>query len=439
MAKDPVLQREMFNPRDRSARGSGITSMVDDGSSAEMTREERMQVAQEMLAQAKMRQNPEYYFNTLAQGDRPAMTRPVASSAPPPAMQPIPPMQQMAQMQAAGVRPVGMADGGMVRHGYEGEDGSLVTPGGPMSYEELMALYAESGNVDRRGPGTPMSPVIGGRGQTIIPTVSGMRPDELPMVKGEDGTPRPRSRFDIPESLPSSSSGNLIDADRGILSIKKPVETEKPVEDPTKKEGTSSSADKKQTELEQIKADRKAEKERNFYLGLMQAGLAVAAGKSPDALQNIAQGGISGLQSYAGLEADSRKAEREDMAALRAQQQDDATALYREATLGLEREKMGRAPEAVLAAAMAGGYNPESGKPPTKEQYTTGLGVLSRSKTLSEINDQLTNLLKVESQGGIVDPEEVTTLRQNRDQLMKDLGVGVVKPFAGFSGTTLAP
>jgi len=118
MAKDPVLQREMFNFRDRSARGSGITSMVDDGSSAEMTREERMQVAQEMLAQAKMKQNPEYYFNTLAQGDRPAMTRPVASSAPPPAMQPMPPMQQMAQMQAAGVRPVGMADGGIVRRGF---------------------------------------------------------------------------------------------------------------------------------------------------------------------------------------------------------------------------------------------------------------------------------------------------------------------------------
>jgi len=106
-------------------------------------------------------------------------------------------------------------------------------------------------------------------------------------------------------------------------------------------------ADKKLTELEQIKADRKAEKDKNFWLGLMQAGLATAAGKSPDALQNIAQGGISGLQSYAGLEADSRKAEREDMAALRAQQQDEATAAYRDATLGLERQKIGQDPDAI--------------------------------------------------------------------------------------------
>ena len=118
MAQDPVLQREMFNPRDRSAKGSGITSMVDDGSSG-MTREERLQMAKDMLAEAQMKQNPEYYFKTLAQGDRPAMTRPVASSAPPPAMQPMPAMQQMAQMQAAGVRPVGMADGGIVRRGFQ--------------------------------------------------------------------------------------------------------------------------------------------------------------------------------------------------------------------------------------------------------------------------------------------------------------------------------
>ena len=124
MAQDPVLQREMFNPRDRSARSSGITSMVDDGSSG-MTREERLQMAKDMLAEAQMKQSPEYYFKTLAQGDRPAMTRPVASSAPPPVMQQMPAAQQMAQMQAAGVRPVGMADGGIVRRGFF--DGGLNT------------------------------------------------------------------------------------------------------------------------------------------------------------------------------------------------------------------------------------------------------------------------------------------------------------------------
>ena len=134
MAQDPVLQREMFNPRDRSAKGSGITSMVDDGSSG-MTREERLQMAKDMLAEAQMKQSPEYYFKTLAQGDRPAMTRPVASSAPPPAMQQMPAAQQMAQMQAAGVRPVGMADGGIVRRGFA--EAGLVKKDDPYGLEAL--------------------------------------------------------------------------------------------------------------------------------------------------------------------------------------------------------------------------------------------------------------------------------------------------------------
>jgi len=159
MAQDPVLQREMFNPRGRSARGSGITSMVDDGSSG-MTREERLQIAKAMLAEAQMKQNPEYYFNTLAQGDRPAMTRPVASSAPPPAMQQMPAAQQMAQMQAAGVRPVGMADGGIVRIGFK--------EGGP-TFTERLGEYAKMPSdyirreilgIEDKPEDAPMEPIV---------------------------------------------------------------------------------------------------------------------------------------------------------------------------------------------------------------------------------------------------------------------------------------
>jgi len=266
-----------------------------------MTREERLQMAKDMLAEAQMKQNPEYYFNTLAQGDRPAMTRPVASSAPPPAMQQMPAAQQMAQMQAAGVRPVGMADGGMVRHGYV--DGSLVTPSGPMSYEELMALYAESGNVDRNfdrpyalGEGSPAEAPLMETGETQRVILGG--------THGPSGTVdypvmRRRTRRDMPESLPSASQ-KTTDAQKGILSIKKPPEEKLPGDEP-------SSSDGMVTKLEQIKADREAEKKQNFNMALMQAGLAMMAGKSPNALQNIAEGGISGLTAYTGLEKSDRE------------------------------------------------------------------------------------------------------------------------------------
>ncbi len=418
MAQDSVLQREMFNTRGRSAKGSGITSMVDDGSSG-MTREERLQIAKAMLAEAQMKQSPEYYFNTLAASDRPAMTRPVASSAPPPAMQQMPAAQQMAQMQAAGVRPVGMAEGGLA---------SLRDPRmEAVNLADLPALGASESAY--MAPSNNTRPVLT-RPESVTQEEETLREKLKRFAQSAGGSgdymSKPMATGTVIESSPEAQAAG----GSGDYMSKLPRETTE--------EGPP--ADKKLTELEQIKADRKAEKEKNFYLGLMQAGLSMMGGKSSDALQNIAQGGISGLQSYAGLEADSRKAEREDMASLRAQQQDEATALYRERTLGMEQKKMDRAPEAVLAAAMAGGYNPESGKPPTQEQYTQGLSVLSRSKTLSEVNDQLSNLLKVESQGGIVDPEEVKNLRAVRDQLMQDMGAGKAKPaFSGFSGTTIAP
>ena len=328
MAQDPVLQREMFNTRGRSARGSGITSMVDDGSSG-MTREERLQMAKAMLAEAQMKQTPEYYFNTLAASDRPAMTRPVASSAPPPAMQPMPPMQQMAQMQAAGVRPVGMAEGGLAS--FRDPRMGAVNLADLPAFGASEAAYMGGSREDPKDKGGFLNELLG---------LPGPREEELRRKlktfaqsaggSGDYMSKLPSTKNPTPDAQVAGGSGDY------MSKIGEKSEG-----------GSSDPADKKLTELEQIKADRKADKERNFYLGLMQAGLATMGGKSSNALQNIAQGGMSGLQSYAGLESDSRKAEREDMAALRAQQQDEATAAYRDATLGLEREKMGQDPDAI--------------------------------------------------------------------------------------------
>jgi hypothetical protein len=110
---------------------------------------------------------------------------------------------------------------------------------------------------------------------------------------------RRRTRRDMPGSLPSASQ-KTTDAQKGILSIKKPPEEKLPGDEP-------SSSDGKVTKLEQIKADREAEKKQNFNMALMQAGLAMMGGKSPNALQNIAEGGISGLAAYTGLEKSDRE------------------------------------------------------------------------------------------------------------------------------------
>ena len=61
------------------------------------------------------------------------------------------------------------------------------------------------------------------------------------------------------------------------------------------------------TGLEDIKAERSRQREENFNLALMQAGLAIAGGKSSNALTNIGEGGASGVKSFGEQEALSRK------------------------------------------------------------------------------------------------------------------------------------
>jgi hypothetical protein len=79
--------------------------------------------------------------------------------------------------------------------------------------------------------------------------------------------------------------------------------------------GTAREPIKNQTylNLEKLKADREANKEKrreNQLLALMQAGFAAAAGRSRNALANIAAGGISGVQTLAELEKDRRAEDR---------------------------------------------------------------------------------------------------------------------------------
>lgn len=376
MAQDPVLQREMFNTRGRSARGSGITSMVDDGSSG-MTREERLQIAKAMLAEAQMKQNPEYYFNTLAQGDRPAMTRPVASSAPPPAMQQMPAAQQMAQMQAAGVRPVGMADGGEVRKGFF--DGGLNTvsdrltlpPLEPtlrspeassivdtstaltsMSDDDIRELAAANarklkGNVGRTEFSRKIQDLTSGNIPISANDISGIPENELADIiqrdlqktKGQQATriKEEENAAEIKSLKAKTGLGSLFEeltpedyaarqrkveeaqaaASTGIAALPSAAQTAGGSGDymakltarsrATSPDNAPPAEDRKLTALEGIKAEREAQKNQNFNMALMQAGLAMMGGKSSNALQNIAEGGISGLAAYTGLEKSDRE------------------------------------------------------------------------------------------------------------------------------------
>lgn len=66
------------------------------------------------------------------------------------------------------------------------------------------------------------------------------------------------------------------------------------------------------TSLSDIKRGRDRDREDAFNMALMQAGLAIAAGRSSNALTNIGEGGIAGLQAYANQVARNRAADLEE-------------------------------------------------------------------------------------------------------------------------------
>jgi hypothetical protein len=125
----------MFKAKEKPSKGKGIADLGEEDSVDTGDYEARRQMAMQMLDAAREKHDPANY-QTLAENERPMVFRPTAVNLPQP-QQPVPAAQQMAQMQAAGIRPVGMAHGGVVRYGYAGNNGSFVTPNGPAGLESL--------------------------------------------------------------------------------------------------------------------------------------------------------------------------------------------------------------------------------------------------------------------------------------------------------------
>jgi len=103
--------------------------------------------------------------------------------------------------------------------------------------------------------------------------------------------------------------------------------------------------------LEDIKNRRAAsaeEKENNKWMALMQAGLAIAGGRSPHALQNVGAGGLQGAQAYAASEKERRAEDRalfSEEAQVRLAQEKmaetaDERAAQRELLTSRERERL---------------------------------------------------------------------------------------------------
>lgn len=164
-------------------------------------------------------------------------------------------------------------------------------------------------------------------------------------------------------------------------------------------------ADRARKAAEQAAAERQqrttSERRENALLALMQAGFAAAAGRSPNALSNIAAGGQAGVAAFAGMEKDRRA--------------DEAARRREETTIMMERERLRaqeeRAPEAIRTYAMLGGWNPASGTEGFNDAVRRGVEV---TKSLEKEPDNI-RLFKALGNGNLARGFEV----YNSDNALK--------------------
>lgn len=427
--EDSVLQRDMFRSRKKDVEGAGIASVPSDANEEGYNR--RVEEAKALFAQARAKQDPSN-FQTLSEQEKPGAFRPIqasATQAPQPNTQ-----QQMAQMQAMGFRPVGMANGGYVAHMAEGGLTPTIRPAGSagdvsMEYDNpnnmltwtdsyMRKIAQEEADKNTMGGDLPEDfrksswaetdpekifkqlkltkaqlrmqypdiPAVDEdtrfpkerKDKSDFRDVSGemeydkrireqedamlaARPDRRDYASereyaagieriAEDAALREQGRPDkrdyaserpyyeaqkeqekgIASLAPTASddaTANAINArlKGGIKGVNASA-TGTPTganastgATPSASSGIASTPqaaesvipEKTATTMEGIKSERAKERAENINLAIIQAGLGMAAGTSPNALSNIAQGGMSGLKAFAESESESRKAQRE--------------------------------------------------------------------------------------------------------------------------------
>jgi len=363
-----VLARNLFKKKapKRSAKGVGITSMFEDdvpgyaeGGEVETDdRTERERAARMLLEKNKDEME---LYQRFSEGERPQMTRLPATvgvvQQPNPQQMQAMQMQRMAQM---GMIPRfqrgGLATSGM---GVIGDSVPVLVPG-----QDPFAAPAEMGApsipldipppvMDGREPAAEARPYVpktaAGRGlysliaatpsrlaavdksqeemrrQQAIEEARNKNPvpgifteaseeERAAAIKRQEDAVREARYLSGANDIPRSEYEREASRAKSLGSLPfSPTEKEKKKIDLPPGEDEKKQGSDKRTDLSDIKAERaaKAEEARreNMWLALMQAGLAIAGGKSSNAITNIGQGGQAGLASFVALEQQRRRDE----------------------------------------------------------------------------------------------------------------------------------
>lgn len=200
----------------------------------------------------------------------------------------------------------------------------------------------------------------------ILPRALTNKPDALTQLDMETGREAARAR----------GLGSLVDAPalpKGDEPIKIAESEQKPQRQATSDVGLN---------LQQIKADREAkssaDRRENALLALMNAGFAMAAGKSPHALQNIGAGGQAGIQAFAEMEKGRRDSE------YRQAMQD-----LHERELRMRQEELGYKAPLYKAQAKA-----QEDLPAYRERIAANREFLAKQRAIEAADKEYDNLLK---------------------------------------------
>jgi len=427
-----VLARSMFkkNAPKRSAKGVGITSMLEDdvagyaeGGEVTDDRTERERLARQLLEQGRDEGD---MYQRFSEQERPRMYRPPATAG---MVMPQPNPQQVQAMQMQQMAQMGMLprfqEGGEVQAavevpsmwskmrqgigsaiGMRGRSTPMFARGtGPEIYasplgsnigspamdnpefsipsENILArMYREPGYRPPAGMDTPVidarvNPAGLGFAMTDLPLPEGGGRNLLSELGSSDLGKIPASVLGLPQfterAPPSEEDQARMEADREARRAKglsnlpfKPTPKEQAREERGPGAGGAGGAGKA-TDLGDIKSEREAKaaaaRQENIYLALMQAGLAIAGGKSSNAITNIGQGGQAGLASFMALEQQRR---RDEDAAMRRD--------LAEREFGLQQRRLNMMAPVYQAQAMAPAIRAQIAAARTQAELNKALG-----------------------------------------------------------------
>ena len=183
------------------------------------------------------------------------------------------------------------------------------------------------------------------------------------------------------------------------------------------------------TNLDDIKADRRAteaartsaERRENMLLALMQAGFAMAAGRSPNAISNIGAGGQAGIAAFASME--------------RARREDESLRRREQLQLDIAKMQYDRDPEAIRTYAILGGYKP--GDP--KESYSAAVSKGFNATQSKEGPKLAAAIINNPMSAQFYSQQELKDLADYARRGIIGMGAAGKEAFPGFSGTLATP